>query len=308
MGVFPCCGKFTPVTKRLPHARGGVSHIRTLRHTGKTSSPRPWGCFHLLVATAAMRMVFPTPVGVFLAELGFTFYPSSLPPARGGVSICFTIVSHVEAVFPTPVGVFPTCFWRSLPPKSLPHARGGVSSYSPVASLLRKSSPRPWGCFLVILKSLRLILVFPTPVGVFLRANRPWQCREGLPHARGGVSFKWSAASRSCASSPRPWGCFSPVQMDYKKHRVFPTPVGVFPDVQAQLASIGGLPHARGGVSSCKSVGFQPNTSSPRTWGCFSLLILKRTKNLVFPTPDIGKSALRLPISGKSFCQTTLFF
>ena len=90
----------------------------------------------------------------------------------------------------TPVGVFPTCFWRSLPPKSLPHARGGVSSYSPVASLLRKSSPRPWGCFLVILKSLRLILVFPTPVGVFLRANRPWQCREGLPHARGGVSHR----------------------------------------------------------------------------------------------------------------------
>ena len=292
------------------------------------SSPRPWGCFFIFPCCKSFAEVFPTPVGVFPRYIEVIKAHFGLPHARGGVSSgkstvamprrssprpwgCFSpqyCKSDLTFVFPTPVGVFLSPGKKTKQPVGLPHARGGVSATSTNDVLAVESSPRPWGCFFLAGKKATGTLVFPTPVGVFLRANRPWQCREGLPHARGGVSFKWSAASRSCASSPRPWGCFSPVQMDYKKHRVFPTPVGVFPDVQAQLASIGGLPHARGGVSSCKSVGFQPNTSSPRTWGCFSLLILKRTKNLVFPTPDIGKSALRLPISGKSFCQTTLFF
>ncbi|SMG62334.1 conserved hypothetical protein [methanotrophic bacterial endosymbiont of Bathymodiolus sp.] len=50
------------------------------------------------------------------------------------------------------------------------------------------SSPRPWGCF-QIKRFLRTSnAVFPTPVGVFLTKAYDENGRDGLPHARGGVS------------------------------------------------------------------------------------------------------------------------
>ncbi|SMG63128.1 conserved hypothetical protein [methanotrophic bacterial endosymbiont of Bathymodiolus sp.] len=54
---------------------------------------------------------------------------------------------------------------------SLPHARGGVSAYQALALDEIRSSPRPWGCFPANCLPLSLILVFPTPVGVFPPSN-----------------------------------------------------------------------------------------------------------------------------------------
>ena len=53
------------------------------------------------------------------------------------------------------------------------------------------------------------IKVFPTPVGVFPKTAAPIVAASGLPHARGGVSYRISGGI----------GCWI----------VFPTPVGVFP-------------------------------------------------------------------------------
>ncbi len=50
-------------------------------------------------------------------------------------------------------------------------------------------------------------------------------------------------------SSPRPWGCFSEVYPQSIISRVFPTPVGVFPDIGYDVRISFSLPHARGGVS-----------------------------------------------------------
>ncbi len=50
-------------------------------------------------------------------------------------------------------------------------------------------------------------------------------------------------------SSPRPWGCFPALIKAISGNKVFPTPVGVFPDKYEKLYLTLGLPHARGGVS-----------------------------------------------------------
>ncbi len=71
-----------------------------------------------------------------------------------------------------------------------------------------KSSPRPWGCFSTKAGRSRLMGVFPTPVGVFLGAPTNSLAGDGLPHARGGVSWLAGAVDDLIESSPRPWGCF----------------------------------------------------------------------------------------------------
>ena len=76
-----------------------------------------------------------------------------------------------RSVFPTPVGVFLLCVVVDGKTASLPHARGGVSVSSCARDISRMSSPRPWGCFQVDPRITFTRSVFPTPVGVFLRAS-----------------------------------------------------------------------------------------------------------------------------------------
>ncbi len=152
-------------------------------------------------------------------------------------------------VFPTPVGVFLRRWQTGQQPGSLPHARGGVSGKSLSNYILPGSSPRPWGCFYFMRYCVSDLLVFPTPVGVFLKVAR---CRLSgwcLPHARGGVSQANCWKYRVIPSSPRPWGCFLITPCLTQRRRVFPTPVGVFLNPAPALAPRYRLPHARGGVS-----------------------------------------------------------
>src|SRR5690606_29217198 len=111
----------------LPHARGGVSVHPVVGLCAIQSSPRPWGCFHPRHLPHSPGKVFPTPVGVFPADVETTLTTPSLPHARGGVSNVDDIFSFADTssprpwgcfraaggyqgqpgVFPTPVGVFP---------------------------------------------------------------------------------------------------------------------------------------------------------------------------------------------------------
>ena len=54
---------------------------------------------------------------------------------------------------------------------------------------------------------------------------------ESLPHARGGVSAAFHVFTHWSPSSPRPWGCFDSLKDKSYFTKVFPTPVGVFPDI-----------------------------------------------------------------------------
>ncbi len=134
-----------------------------------------------------------------------------------------------KVVFPTPVGVFPHADAQEAPGCRLPHARGGVSLDSASGMTGAMSSPRPWGCFQMSAADLLREGVFPTPVGVFPPRPGEGQLRQGLPHARGGVSPAEFIDLARTASSPRPWGCFQNPRRKAQAKAVFPTPVGVFP-------------------------------------------------------------------------------
>ena len=154
-------------------------------------------------------------------------------------------------LFPTPVGVFPSQY---CPFRTLPH-----------------SSPRPWGCFRVSSGSFRACCLFPTPVGVFPPLLRLFRTDAPLPHARGGVSVSSFQCLGEFCSSPRPWGCFSRLPESTPSLRLFPTPVGVFPDCSDEAVRFPPLPHARGGVSTRAMRSISASPSSPRPWGCFFL-------------------------------------
>ena len=284
VGVFPAQERGSAGPRRLPHARGGVSRVES--------------------SSASTPAVFPTHVGVFPSRSIPSPPPLSLPHARGGVSGltnscprialssprtwgCFSGSGswwcHAR-VFPTHVGVFP--FLEKVPKirKSLPHARGGVSAKLADIAKQRESSPRTWGCFQSPVVLHKVVGVFPTHVGVFLKRVAFSNAFNGLPHARGGVSNEDDAAEAEKMSSPRTWGCFISGLLICSLAQVFPTHVGVFPNLITGCMYIGSLPHARGGVS---SHGLEPRLaleSSPRTWGCFQRLAVLCLRVLVFPT------------------------
>ena len=108
VGVFLGSMSSSARPMRLPHARGGVSGDQATEPPSQKSSPRSWGCFREIYGTrndgrvfptlvgvfpfwrpssTSPLGVFPTLVGVFLESSGRSGPSSSLPHARGGVSI-----------------------------------------------------------------------------------------------------------------------------------------------------------------------------------------------------------------------------
>ena len=175
-------------------------------------------------------------------------------------------------VFPTCVGVFLSQRRRRLKEESLPHVRGGVSTGLSVHKAGTASSPRAWGCFLSDCRGKPCAVVFPTCVGVFPVLRPDAYLWPRLPHVRGGVSDREAAFRQTLRSSPRAWGCFRGRALLLHHGRVFPTCVGVFlPPCQARK-SCASLPHVRGGVSSTRCACGAVAWSSPRAWGCFSLM------------------------------------
>ena len=154
------------------------------------------------------------------------------------------------------------------------------------------SSPRTWGCFHNTRAWDGHKKVFPTHVGVFLFAPSASSPETGLPHARGGVSELRRVLDSEDSSSPRTWGCFHRLLDLPQRDQVFPTHVGVFPDDLRLCSCRGGLPHARGGVSSFYGQFDLGLASSPRTWGCFSKRSSRLSTGRVFPT-HVGVFLLR---------------
>ena len=86
VGVFPVPRPSAVADTSLPHARGGVSHLQTIRRHVYKPSPRPWGCFQYRRRKQEAAYAFPTPVGVFPPPRMPHRPPPRLPHARGGVS------------------------------------------------------------------------------------------------------------------------------------------------------------------------------------------------------------------------------
>ncbi len=163
------------------------------------------------------------------------------------------------------------------------------------------SSPRTWGCFQLKIYSKAEVSVFPTHVGVFPSDTGVQTVSLRLPHARGGVSRRIAFGYSCCVSSPRTWGCFRPLLQLYASADVFPTHVGVFPDLRSACATTVGLPHARGGVSGIYRVDVLDVKSSPRTWGCFAWTTRVSNPVCVFAT-HVGVFPPLLSTRWHSFC------
>ena len=176
---------------------------------------------------------------------------------------------NASRVFPTCVGVFLFILFGYDGKEGLPHVRGGVSGRPRPKTGSQGSSPRAWGCFQIVPVGAHLLYVFPTCVGVFLAEGNMRPLKWCLPHVRGGVSFFRSSITDFVLSSPRAWGCFSMQTRNHRRHRVFPTCVGVFLFIPAGLSFSGRLPHVRGGVSIISLDIGDKVLSSPRAWGCF---------------------------------------
>ena len=168
---------------------------------------------------------------------------------------------------------------------SLPHACGGVSNILLSFSGGKESSPRLWGCFFLHLCVEPFNTVFPTPVGVFPVTLSPQRMTSSLPHACGGVSSHGVSGPSCGKSSPRLWGCFYSALLSTFPALVFPTPVGVFPILDAAHGILKRLPHACGGVSLFRAHSIAADKSSPRLWGCFLAKDALALCYVVFPTP-----------------------
>jgi hypothetical protein len=166
-GILPSFVALQRASVCLPHARGGVSLYLGAGTGAETSSPRPWGCFWRRRACSWRRLVFPTPVGVFLHLLRSLLRRNCLPHARGGVSSRRSIGPPSAQSSPRPWGV--------------------SNEFDRLVGAF-ESSPRPWGCFSEISRWAYPSAVFPTPVGVFPASGPVNRKPKRLPHARGGVS------------------------------------------------------------------------------------------------------------------------
>ena len=91
----------------------------------------------------------------------------------------------------------------------------------------------------------------------------------GLPHACGGVSMLTKDGMVIFESSPRMWGCFSLPSSATFSIPVFPTHVGVFPNLQSCSAIKMSLPHTCGGAS------VDPSKKSPLIYS--GRIFLQRT-------------------------------
>ena len=126
-----------------------------------------------------------------------------------------------------------------------------------------------WGCFLDMSNLIFIRSVFPTHVGVFLCLPKTGWSSLSLPHACGGVSFSVVVHDARRRSSPRMWGCFSLPSSATFSIPVFPTHVGVFPNLQSCSAIKMSLPHTCGGAS------VDPSKKSPLIYS--GRIFLQRT-------------------------------
>ena len=106
VGVFPDAFEKSCAYRRLPHARGGVSHNCRADDPEHPSSPRTWGCFFLFGHVSVTGKVFPTHVGVFPPLPRSLARSSCLPHARGGVSNKFEVVGDRYKSSPRTWGCF----------------------------------------------------------------------------------------------------------------------------------------------------------------------------------------------------------
>ena len=146
-----------------------------------------------------------------------------------------------------------------------------------------KPSPRTRGCFFVGRRLRQALVAFPAHAGMFPLRRAPERGHAGLPRARGDVSVKVGDTVIDPEPSPRTRGCFRRPRSCTHGPPAFPAHAGMFLKRRRKATWLLCLPRARGDVSIDLSGYALKAEPSPRTRGCFWLLLEKKGNKKAFP-------------------------
>ena len=134
-------------------------------------------------------------------------------------------------------------------------------------------------------KSLQLVGVFPTPVGMVRHRDPDVLPEFSFPHARGDGPRKVPRDGGEKPFSPRPWGWSGSADTARRRCTVFPTPVGMVRLFGKRKKNVTSFPHARG--DGPRTTDKAPNSVrfSPRPWGWSVAAERGTIIHQVFPTP-----------------------
>ena len=188
-------------------------------------------------------------------------------------------------LLPTPVGMFRRARCRAHRQRPSPHARGDVPADGGRGHAALLFSPRPWGCSAPELVAGDTGCLLPTPVGMFRATSRQTKAPSTSPHARGDVPDARGPGRHRGAFSPRPWGCSVGYPYSLQRHRLLPTPVGMFRFKIHATQKAFTSPHARGDVPTINPRRWTNRNFSPRPWGCSGALGELVGDRPLLPTP-----------------------
>ena len=208
VGVYLVKTPLKHLSCSFPHTRGGVPWYANFLEEWREFSPHTWGCTADMAHAPADNTVFPTHVGVYLANTGECLRRYRFPHTRGGVPVTPTIAADLSEVFPTHVGVYLRMRIFNLYAMSFPHTRGSVPSQKRSSTALFVFSPHTWGCTANTLQTRKR--------------------KTGFPHTRGGVPSQTAFGVPPLQFSPHTWGCTAEINGWLSPSIVFPTHVGVY--------------------------------------------------------------------------------
>ena len=142
--------------------------------------------------------------------------------------------------------------------------------------------------------------MFPTYVGMFLCCLIYSISSSDVPHIRGDVSSGLYPIIYTPICSPHTWGCFYYIFITQIIQMMFPSYVGMYPDLYLCYLMSSYFPHSSGGDSELKCLTPEEIDFSPQAWGCTSLAHLFRVNTPIFPTvvglflPNIAVKPLAL--------------
>ncbi len=236
----------------------------------------------LIAANSAAR--FPhkrgdVPLDDILSKTASGFSPQAWGCSEGG-----RVAMRIWPVFPTSVGMFRTRPASRTPCRGFPHKRGDVPAALDAGERVYEFSPQAWGCSGGEHDTRGPEPVFPTSVGMFLRAGQDDVDVVRFPHKRGDVPLSRPVGCPLAPFSPQAWGCSVAGGWSSSPPMVFPTSVGMFRWSQQHSRRRECFPHKRGDVPFPRLDRDCGGAFSPQAWGCSGRGRGARQAPHVFPT------------------------
>ena len=190
----------------FPHTRGGGPQKSRCRPTGQRFSPHAWGWTGWGHTNARPIRVFPTRVGVDRKAKRKVIVAGRFPHTRGGGPHVLGAGRVIPAFSPHAWGWTAGVRSHHRPVLCFPHTRGGGPMTTHNISISVVFSPHAWGWTESADFARSQANVFPTRVGVDLRAVQAARISKSFPHTRGGGPYCTPRYIPLAPFSPHAWG------------------------------------------------------------------------------------------------------